>query len=119
MRPNYTTDPILDTTGSHGHFMKYGYGQGKDNHSFFQLPFIKLIYAGGAMVAMFFIVSGYVLSHRCILHMRSSNHTKVYSAITSMAFRRGIRLFLPCIAISFITYLTVLLEFIRSQIPLQ
>ena len=107
-------DHYLD--GLHNGFEEWGYGRG-ENRSFFQLPFIKLVYAGSCMVAIFFIVSGYVLSHRCILQMRANKHDKIYLTLTSMTFRRGIRLFLPSVIISFIVFLSVCLGFIKSEIP--
>ncbi|KAI4147859.1 MAG: hypothetical protein LQ340_005340 [Diploschistes diacapsis] len=109
-------DHYLD--GVHDGFENFGYGQGQNN-GFFQLPFVKLIYAGSFMVAIFFIVSGYVLSHRCIVQMRSNKHDKIYTTLTSMTFRRGMRLFLPSVIVSYLTYLTVLLGLIKSQIPQQ
>ena len=102
--------------GLHGDFEEWGYGQGQ-NRSFFQLPFVKLIYAGSCMVAIFFIVSGYVLSHRCVIAMRTDKHDKLYTALTSMTFRRSMRLFLPSVMISFLGYLAVCFNFIKSEIP--
>ena len=69
------------------------------------------------MVAIFFIVSGYVLSHRCIIAMRTEKHDKLYTALTSMTFRRSMRLFLPSVMISFLGYLAVCFNFINSEIP--
>ena len=102
--------------GLHGDFEEWGYGQGQ-NRSFFQLPFVKLIYAGSCMVAIFFIVSGYVLSHRCIIAMRTDKLDKLYTALTSMTFRRSMRLFLPSVMISFLCYVAVCFNFIDSEIP--
>lgn len=65
---------------------------------------------------MFFAVSGYVLSYRCALAIRQENNKKLYSALTSMTFRRGIRLFLPCIAISFVVLIAVFLDWIPSKV---
>ena len=107
-------DHYLD--GLHNGFEEWGYGQGR-NYSFFQLPFVKLIYAGSCMVAIFFIVSGYVLSHRCIVQMRSDKHDKIYTTLTSMTFRRSMRLFLPSVIISFMVMVFVCLGVIRSEIP--
>src|ERR1700759_5309902 len=42
--------------------MEYGYGQSEKNHLFIQLPFVKLAYSGHAMVTVFFVVGGYVMS---------------------------------------------------------
>jgi peptidoglycan/LPS O-acetylase OafA/YrhL len=101
----------------HPHIVHEGYGHGDINYSPLQLPFIRLFHSGGAMVAIFFIISGYVLSQRCILAMRSGDQNKLWTALTSMTFRRAIRLFLPSIAISLVTLSMVLLGFIAPEYP--
>ena len=50
------------------------------------------------MVAIFFVVSGYALSHKPIKQMRSRQHDQLMTTMTSSIFRRGLRLFLPCFA---------------------
>ena len=87
--------------------MSHGFGD-ENNWNIFELPFIKVIYGGGAMVAIFFVISGYVLSQRCIVAMRADKQDKLHNALTSMTFRRAIRLFLPSMAISFLTLLVSL-----------
>ena len=84
--------------------MDYAYGDG-NHHSFFQLPFVRLFYAAEAMVAVFFVVSGYVLSHRCVRHARSGDYGVCFRILSSLALRRVFRLFLPAIAASFLAYL--------------
>ncbi|MCJ1334261.1 hypothetical protein MMC10_010969 [Thelotrema lepadinum] len=103
----------------HPGFTDLGYGHDPDSHSVFQLPIIRLFYSGATMVAIFFIVSGYVLSHRCIVAIRQRKDLKLYSALASMTFRRGIRLFFPCIAISLIVLMAVFLGWIPSKLPYQ
>ena len=73
------------------------------------LPFLRTVFAGEAMVAVFFVISGYVLSARCIIAIRAGDQAKVNTALTSMAFRRAIRLFVPSlVASSFALVLTLL-----------
>jgi len=49
-------------------FPGYGYGVDltmelkRENSSFHQLPFLRIIYSGGAMVEIFFFISGYTQS---------------------------------------------------------
>lgn len=81
-----------------------GYGQG-DNWSVLQLPFIRIFFSGAAMVAIFFVVSGYVLSQRCIVLIRQQSHGDLMKALASLTFRRAMRLFLPSIVSSFLAYL--------------
>ncbi|KAL6413160.1 Acyltransferase 3 [Ilyonectria robusta] len=68
-----------------------------DHYDLILLPFIRLLYAGPAAVSLFFVISGYSLSYRPIKHIRSHNITDFSIGISSMAFRRVIRLFLPII----------------------
>jgi peptidoglycan/LPS O-acetylase OafA/YrhL len=98
-------------------FRTMGFGHDPHARNFFQLPFVKLIYGGSAMVAIFFIISGYVLSHRCVKCMRQGRHQTLYTALTSMAFRRAIRLFLPSLIVTFMLYLAVCFGLVRSSIP--
>ncbi|KAI1093278.1 acyltransferase family-domain-containing protein [Rostrohypoxylon terebratum] len=77
----------------------------KDNRSFWLLPFIRLIYSGAAMVSVFFVVSGFVLSHRFIQRMHRREYNELFSGLTSLTFRRAIRLFLPAFASSTLAFL--------------
>ncbi|KAH7001113.1 acyltransferase family-domain-containing protein [Ilyonectria destructans] len=69
----------------------------EDNYDLILFPFIRLVHAGPAAVSLFFVISGYSLSYRPIKHIRSQNVTDLSTGISSMAFRRVIRLFLPVI----------------------
>lgn len=86
---------------SFGHFTTPGYdthiGWGLDgeNYQFMRLPFCRLVYSGGAAVAVFFAISGYVLSYKPIQHIRNGNWHTFSTGLSSMAFRRAIRLYLP------------------------
>lgn len=83
----------------------YNAGEGdakKDNTSFLQLPGIRLMYSGPPMVAVFFVISGYVLSYKPLRQMQHQDHEALFSTLTSSVFRRALRLFLPCLASTFI-----------------
>lgn len=79
--------------------------QDKDQKSLFQLPFVRLLYAGPAMVIVFFVISGYVLSHKPVKQIRSGKFAELQHTLSSSVFRRGIRLFGPTIVGTFITML--------------
>ncbi|KAK3956104.1 acyltransferase family-domain-containing protein [Pseudoneurospora amorphoporcata] len=103
-----------------------GWGSGGSNYYFLKLPFIRLFYSGPPMVCIFFVISGYALSLKPLklIHSISSrsssaitsaartkkhehnNYSKLLETLSSLVFRRGLRLFLPP-AIS--TFLIVLL----------
>ncbi|KAH7017196.1 acyltransferase family-domain-containing protein [Ilyonectria destructans] len=72
-----------------------GWGFNGGHYEIVRLPFIKLFYAGPAAVCVFFVISGYALSYRPIKNIRSGNVKDFSTGLSSMVFRRAIRLFLP------------------------
>lgn len=50
------------------------------------------------MVAIFFVISGYVLSYKPLKQMRNHDYDGLILTLTSSVFRRALRLFLPCFA---------------------
>jgi peptidoglycan/LPS O-acetylase OafA/YrhL len=87
-------------------FHYYGLGHQYLNDSYgsnpstlyLQLPIVRIVYNGKAMVHIFFIISGYVLSLKLLELVRSGSYEKFGDRLFSSTFRRGIRIFLPCIA---------------------
>ena len=68
----------------------------------FQLPLIRTIFvSGGAAVAVFFALSGYVLTHKSLKWMRSGQRANIYPAVASSMFRRGFRLYIPPVVLTF------------------
>lgn len=57
------------------------------------------------MVFLFFVISGYVLSVGIIRKMEQKQRHKIMASLSSLAFRRTGRLFVPSLAASFISYL--------------
>lgn len=77
--------------------------QGQEaNKEFLRLPIVRLLYSGPPMVAIFFVISGYALSYKPIRLMRSQSHEQLMTTMSSAVFRRGLRLFLPCFASTFL-----------------
>jgi peptidoglycan/LPS O-acetylase OafA/YrhL len=94
-------DPIQGVTIFENAF---GY-QGR--HYFTQLPGIRLFFAGGHLaVAIFFIISGYVLAAKPMAFLQDRNITKLSENLASALFRRWIRLYIPIFATTFI-YMTL------------
>ncbi|KAF1811615.1 hypothetical protein P152DRAFT_459554 [Eremomyces bilateralis CBS 781.70] len=87
--------------------VEYGYGRDERNTHLIQLPFLRLLIAGHAMVGVFFVVGGYVFSLRPLRLMRSRTYDRLYETVASSLFRRGIRLYLPAIAATFLTMMTI------------
>ncbi|KAI2636270.1 acyltransferase family-domain-containing protein [Hypomontagnella submonticulosa] len=84
----------------------------KDAKSFWLLPFIRIVHSGAAMVAVFFVVSGFVLSHRFVQRMHRGQYAELFSGLTSLTFRRAIRLFLPAFVSSALAFICVSLGII-------
>ncbi|EJP65493.1 acyltransferase-like protein [Beauveria bassiana ARSEF 2860] len=72
-----------------------GWGAGETNYHLLKLPFIRLFYQGPPAVCLFFVISGYALSYRPLKLVRSRAPADLATAISSLVFRRGIRLYLP------------------------
>ncbi|EAA32390.1 hypothetical protein GE21DRAFT_7439 [Neurospora crassa] len=103
-------------------FIAEGWGSGGSNYHILKLPIIRLFYSGPPMVCIFFVISGYAISLKPLklihsgacssssssttAHSDERNYSKLFETLSSLVFRRGLRLFLPP-AIS--TFLIVLL----------
>lgn len=67
-----------------------------------QMPVLRTFFvSGGAAVSLFFALSGYVLTHKSLGWMREGSKHQVYPAVASSMFRRGFRLYLPPILLTF------------------
>ena len=78
-----------------------GWGSSPENYHFVQFPIIRIFYTGPAMVAIFFVISGFSLSYRALGLIRQARFAEVLDALSSSTFRRGIRLVLPAIVVTF------------------
>lgn len=74
-----------------------GYNAGSDDKWIAQLPLIRTLYNGRFMVAVFFVLSGFVLSVRPLQLMCAGKRDDLLGNFSSSIFRRGLRLFLPLI----------------------
>lgn len=75
-----------------------------DEHqnSVLQMPILRtFVDSGGAAVSVFFVLSGYVLTQKSLHWMREGSVDQVYPAVASSMFRRGFRLYLPPILLTF------------------
>ena len=75
--------------------------------SVIQLPFIRVIISGTPMVHVFFVISGFVLSKKPLKLARAGNYSDLHTTLSSSIFRRGLRLFLPAAASTFIVLLLI------------
>lgn len=74
-----------------------GYGSSDEDFYFLQLPIVSAIHNGAFMVNLFYVLSGCVLSTRCLKLAREGKQAKFTAALVSSVCRRWIRLFLPVI----------------------
>ena len=81
----------------------------------YQLPILRLVVSGLAPVCVFFVVSGYTISHRFLTLARRGEFEKAGSAIASSIFRRHTRLFLPAAVVSFVTAMMTYLNLFPDQ----
>lgn len=71
------------------------------HHQYLKLPFLRLWYQGPPAVCLFFVISGYALSYRPLKFARSRSVTEFSNTVSSLVFRRALRLYLPTIISTF------------------
>jgi peptidoglycan/LPS O-acetylase OafA/YrhL len=65
------------------------------------LPFIRVFFnGGGAAVAIFFVLSGYVLSRNLLIKLRAGDKRMLYRALGKAVIKRPFRLYAPPVAVS-------------------
>lgn len=88
-----------------------GWGYKGRNYHVLRLPIVRLFYAGPAMVAIFFVVSGYALSLKPLKLIRGARSGEEDGSfartLSSSVFRRGIRLFIPTAASTLLVVLMI------------
>jgi peptidoglycan/LPS O-acetylase OafA/YrhL len=73
------------------------------HHVFACLPILRNFFTGGnSAVAVFFLISGYVLSVSPLHALHSSEPSRIGDYLGSAFFRRWVRLFLPVLATTFV-----------------
>lgn len=70
-------------------------GFSANNWGIHQLPFIHMLISGHIMVAIFFVISGYVLSYKPLKTIRSRSFDQTFTTLASSTFRRALRLYIP------------------------
>ena len=102
--------------------LRPGWASSPDSLNLLALPVVRVMYSGGAMVSIFFVISGYVLSIRPLQLAAKAGRKRceqqvlgqqqgcspndldaAYANIASATFRRGPRLMIPCLASTFLT----------------
>jgi peptidoglycan/LPS O-acetylase OafA/YrhL len=70
-------------------------------------PFISVLFAGRGMVALFFVISGYVLSYSLLKNIRRQESAPTLEGLASSTFRRYLRLYGSTVLAIFITLIMV------------
>lgn len=72
-------------------------------HYFVALPFVRNFFSGGHFaVAIFFVISGYVLSVKSLSLIQKGDFLNSGDSVGSALFRRWLRLYIPVIAVTFL-----------------
>ncbi|ETN40957.1 uncharacterized protein HMPREF1541_05237 [Cyphellophora europaea CBS 101466] len=85
------------STQSFYRVVRPGYGSSAMATHPLSLPILRVLFAGGPMVSIFFVISGYVLSTKPLKLARLGRTAEVYECVASSTFRRGPRLYIPCL----------------------
>lgn len=72
-----------------------GWGFAGSNFGVHQLPFLHMLISGHIMVAIFFVISGYVLSYKPLKTIRARSYEETFTVLASSTFRRALRLYIP------------------------
>ena len=91
--------------------IQHGYGWHGEK-LFATLPFIRPFFTGGsAAVAIFFVLSGYVLSRSSLRQLRDGQRGSCYDSLISATIRRPFRLFIPPAGVSLVMVFVMQLPF--------
>lgn len=81
---------------------------------FWHHPFVHIGIQGAAMVNVFFVISGYVLTYRILRLMRTRDAGQLLHAFVSSIFRRYVRLFGSS---AFVTFMIMLVVHFNWYLP--
>ncbi|KAL2832429.1 acyltransferase 3 [Aspergillus cavernicola] len=87
------------------HIPYRGFGDtpAEQNRYLIQLPPFRILFAGKAMVPLFFVISGYSLPLAIIRLRGQNNNVDCYRKLTSSVLRRGFRLYVPVLIVCMIS----------------
>ncbi|KAK5061477.1 hypothetical protein LTR84_008021 [Exophiala bonariae] len=95
-------------------FHMHGYPEGGIMYQ----PILRLYSAGPAMVNLFFVISGYVLSLRMLKLMRAQQSGQLLDCLASSMFRRYLRLYVPTALATFLTMIMIHLGWCKKALLL-
>ncbi|BDD62196.1 hypothetical protein MPDQ_008109 [Monascus purpureus] len=81
-------------------YRQYGDDPPENNRYWYQLAPFRVLFAGQAMVRVFFVISGYSVAISIIRHRdRENNNARFYHKLSSSVLRRVFRLYLPVVVL--------------------
>lgn len=83
----------------------------EENRYFFQVPLIRIVFAGQGMVALFFVISAYSISIKPLRLRDNCSKEEFLYYLSSSTFRRGFRLYIPAFAIEMMAHTAMMLGF--------
>ncbi|EXJ88639.1 hypothetical protein A1O1_05570 [Capronia coronata CBS 617.96] len=78
-------------------------------------PFVSVLFAGPGMVALFFVISGYVLSYGLLKHMRTRQSSGMLDSLASATFRRYMRLYASSVVATMFAFVLVRLHLYNGR----
>lgn len=98
----YLGHHVLSAHGPDNRNIEYAFGY-KGEYRLINLPFLRTFFSGGHFsVAIFFVISGFVLVRRPIQLIHAGEYEAASKSVGSGMFRRGVRLYVPVLGVSFI-----------------
>ncbi|KAK8119193.1 uncharacterized protein PG998_003819 [Apiospora kogelbergensis] len=98
----------------------HGGYEGRETDRLLQLPIVRLAISGAPHVFVFFVISGYALSHKTLRLLQEGGADKgeeAYAALASSAFRRHPRLFVPPVVLCLPVPLLAYAGWLGGQMP--
>lgn len=95
--------------------VRQGYMSSETATNILGAPILRIWLSGPAMVDVFFIISGYVLSAKALKLSRQEQVEQAYETIASSVFRRGARIYIPCFFSTFISGVFQQMGFLNGE----
>ncbi|KAK4946359.1 hypothetical protein LTR10_014557 [Elasticomyces elasticus] len=113
--PNLRSTAYLDALRGYAAWAVVNHHFYWENH-YLKLPFIDVIHSGRAMVDIFFVISGFVLSHNLLQKIRNKKEQQLLRSLASSTFRRYVRLYFSAGFAALVSMLLIRMNAMRHPI---